>query len=66
VTDVIAGPSGLISVLVTTLFVVNRAFVRESRGGFESPERKEWRTTSAVAVAIAAGLLVIRLLDLTS
>ena len=62
----LSGPVGYIPVLGALTFLVSRAFARERRGERAAPERRLLRVAVVVAIALAAALLLLRLLDLTT
>jgi hypothetical protein len=62
----LSGPVGCIPVLGALAFLVSRAFARERRGEHAAPERRLLRVAVVVATALAAALLLLRLLDLTT
>jgi hypothetical protein len=62
----LSGPVGYVPVLGALAFLISRAFARERRGERAAPERKLTRVAVVAAVAVAATVLLLRLLDLTT
>jgi hypothetical protein len=62
----LSGPMGYLPVLGALAFLISRAFARERRGERAAPERRLLRVAVVFAIALAATLLLLRLLDLTT